>query len=228
MEPLQLREKEIFTTLRKIKGVKFVVIGGYAVNAYTLPRFSVDCDIVLKATTDLQKLEKKLAELGYSRLGRNVADTPYHGEFVRFEKEISIGFKVSLDFLIKNVYDRGTSAVFSAEWVFHNSGKRRLKGKTVRDELMVDVIKPDALFVMKMVSCRAADIRDLFMLVAGIKDKLWIKQEVSERCDFDGQLSRIRQKIVSRQFKDGLQGVFGFIDKRLFDKHKNLIFKLGE
>src|SRR4030042_1444106 len=69
---------------------------------------------------------------------------------------------------------------------------------------------------------------DLFMLVAGIKDKLWIKQEVSERCDFDGQLSRIRQKIVSRQFKDGLQGVFGFIDKRLFDKHKNLIFKLGE
>jgi len=48
MELLQIREKEIFETLKKIKKSEFVVIGGYAVNAYTLPRFSVDCDIVIK------------------------------------------------------------------------------------------------------------------------------------------------------------------------------------
>ena len=45
---LQLREKEIFETLKKMNNFKFVIIGGYAVNAYTLPRFSVDCDIVIK------------------------------------------------------------------------------------------------------------------------------------------------------------------------------------
>ena len=45
---LQLREKEIFETLNKLKGLNFVLIGGYAVNAYTLPRFSVDCDIFLE------------------------------------------------------------------------------------------------------------------------------------------------------------------------------------
>ena len=48
MEKLQLREKEIFETLKKICKFKFVVIGGYAVNPYTIPRFSVDCDIVIK------------------------------------------------------------------------------------------------------------------------------------------------------------------------------------
>jgi len=53
MEPLQLREKEIFKTLKKIRNLKFIVIGGYAVNAYTLPRFSVDCDIVIKDRDEL-------------------------------------------------------------------------------------------------------------------------------------------------------------------------------
>ena len=40
----QIREDEIFKTLKKILKYKFVLIGGYAVNAYTLPRFSIDCD----------------------------------------------------------------------------------------------------------------------------------------------------------------------------------------
>ena len=58
MEQLQLREKEIFETLKKIKKSRFVVIGGYAVNTYTLPRFSIDCDIVVKDHKELKKIEK--------------------------------------------------------------------------------------------------------------------------------------------------------------------------
>lgn len=48
MDMLQIREKEVFDTLKKIRECRFVLIGGYAVNAYTLPRFSVDCDIVVE------------------------------------------------------------------------------------------------------------------------------------------------------------------------------------
>ena len=48
MDLLQIREKEIFETLKTISEFNFVLIGGYAVNAYALPRFSVDCDIVLR------------------------------------------------------------------------------------------------------------------------------------------------------------------------------------
>ena len=48
MGMLQLREKEIFETLKQLKKFKFIIIGGYSVNAYTLPMFSVDCDIVIR------------------------------------------------------------------------------------------------------------------------------------------------------------------------------------
>ena len=64
---LQVREKEIFETLKKIRKFKFVVIGGYAVNAYTLPRFSVDCDIVIREIKELDKIKKVLLELGYTK-----------------------------------------------------------------------------------------------------------------------------------------------------------------
>ena len=56
MENLQLRENEIFETLKSIKDNDFIVIGGYAVNAYTLPRFSVDCDIVIRNHKELKEI----------------------------------------------------------------------------------------------------------------------------------------------------------------------------
>ena len=56
---LQVREQEIFETLRKLRNCNFVIIGGYAVNAYTLPRFSVDCDLVVK--DDVEKVKKILS-----------------------------------------------------------------------------------------------------------------------------------------------------------------------
>ncbi|MBI4452589.1 hypothetical protein HY637_04110 [Candidatus Woesearchaeota archaeon] len=59
MELLQLREKEIFDTLKKIKNQKFALIGGYAVNAYALPRFSVDCDIVTENKAETEKNSKR-------------------------------------------------------------------------------------------------------------------------------------------------------------------------
>lgn len=75
MEQLQLREKEIFEILKKIKKCKFVIIGGYAVNAYTLPRFSVDCDIVIKAHDELHRIEKILFDSGYQKV-KSASDLP--------------------------------------------------------------------------------------------------------------------------------------------------------
>jgi hypothetical protein len=99
-----LREKEIFETLKKIKDCEFVLIGGYAVTSYTLPRFSVDCDIVLKNTDELE--------------------------------------------------------------------------------------------------------------------------EISKRYNFNERFSKLKDKIESKQFKDGLQGVFGLIDNQLFERHKKNILDI--
>ena len=227
MELLQLREKEIFETLRRIKSCSFVLIGGYAVNAYTLPRFSVDCDIIVEDKAATAKIEKELVKINYFR----ATDTDlvkYHEDFLKYEKTIMKNFKVSVDILIKNVSDRVTRGIFSAEWVFRNSAVRVLKGKTIPEELKLRIVNPDALVVMKIVSCRSADIRDVFMLMPQIKDSEWVKKEVSERCDFKNQFSRIKEKITSAQFKDNLQGVYGHVDKNLFEKHKKAVFKLED
>ena len=225
MEQFQLREKEIFETLKKINKINFIVIGGYAVNAYTLPRFSIDCDIVIKGRKELEQIKPYLLELGYHE-AKNSSSLPYHGKFERYEKELGNNFKVSIDILIGEVLDRQTNALFSAEWVFDNSALRNLQGKTISEQLKLRIINADALFAMKLISCRQTDIRDVFLLINSIKDKKWVKKEVSERYNLKERLSKVLAKISSKQFKDELQGVFGMVDDKAFERNKKLILEL--
>ena len=222
---LQLREKEIFETLNKIRNCIFVLIGGYAVNAYTLPRFSVDCDIVVEDKAEAAKIGKELVKIGYVR-ATDTDFVQYHEDFLKYGKTIAKNFKVSVDILIKNVSDRFTRGLFSAEWIFKNSAVRVLKGKTIQEELRLRIIDPDALLVMKIVSCRTADIRDVFMLAPQAEDKHWIKQEISKRYDFMDRFKKILDKINSAEFKNNLQGVYGYVDKNVFEKHKKSFITL--
>lgn len=228
MENLQLREKEIFETLKKIKKSNFVVIGGYAVNAYTLPRFSVDCDIVIKDRKELENIEESLLELGYLKEKKYSEEVPYEGNFERFEKELGKNFKVSIDILIGEVLDRQTNAKVLADWVFDNSDLRNLQGKTISEQLKIRIINADALFTMKLISCRQTDIRDIFLLINSVKDKKWVKKEVSERANFRERLAKALDKINSKQFKDELQGVFGMIDDKVFERNRKWILELDK
>ena len=220
-----LLEKEIFETLKKIKNFDFVLMGGYAVTSYTLPRFSVDCDIVLRNDEELKKIEKELIDFGYKKEEIDKAKLPYHGFFERFEKTLANNFKVSMDILFKEVSDRQTGIAFPADWIFENSQIRHIKGKTINEELKLRVANPDALIVMKISSCRINDIRDVFMLSVHAENKKWIKEEISKKYNFKERFSKIKEKINSKQFKDGLQGVFGFIDNKIFEKHKKAVLE---
>ena len=223
---LQLREKEIFETLNKMRKFNFVVIGGYAVNAYTLPRFSVDCDIVVKDTKELKEIEEVLVNFGYAKEENNKDKTSYYGDFLRLEKDLGDDIKISIDILIQEVLDRQTNVTFAADWVFNNSEIRTLRGKTITEELKLRIINLDALFVLKFVSCRLTDIRDIFMLAPNIKNKKWIKEEISKKYEFNKLFLKIKEKITSKQFKDSLQGVYGIIDDKVFEKHKKAILNL--
>ncbi len=224
MEMLQIREKEIFETLKKIKEYKFAVIGGYAVNCYTLPRFSVDCDIVIEDELELNKIEKELDKFGYNKSKSN-ADMPYHGKFIRYEKTID-NLKASIDILFNEIVDRQTNAKFNAEWIFKNSNFKLLKGKTIAESLKLRVINIDALAVMKIISCRISDIRDVFMLIPEVKNTKWVEEEVGKRHNFEERMAKIKDKITSKKFKDDLQGVYGYIEESIFNKHKNSILNL--
>ena len=224
MDPLQIRENEVFEALKLLKELRFVIIGGYALNAYSLPRFSVDCDIVLEDGKNLNGLEKMLLGFGYKRV--NAGKTGYGGSFNRYEKRLAESFKVSFDILVGQVIDRQTGSSFSAGWIFKNSKIRELKGKTIVEKLKVRIIDIDALFVMKMVSCRSTDMRDLFMLILEVADRDWIKREISMRCNFNDRLGKLKSKIGSKQFRDGLQGIYGLIDNQLFEKSVQAISSL--
>lgn len=225
MEMLQIREKEVFETLKKINKYNFVIIGGYAVNCYTLPRFSVDCDIVVKDDLELNKIEKELIKFGYLKCKLNI-DLPYHGKFMRYEKIIDNNLKTSIDILFKEVIARQTNARFNAEWIFKNSDFKLLKGKTIVESLRLRIINLDALVTMKIISCRVSDIRDVFMLMPQVKDIKWVKEEVAIRYNFEDRFEKIRENINSKKFRDNLQGVYGYIDQKLFDKYKDIILRI--
>lgn len=224
---LSLREKEIFQTLKAISGCDFVVIGGYAVNAYTLPRFSVDCDIVVKDDNELEKIKRELFKFGYTEEESN-AESQYPGNFFRYKKKIDKGFAVSIDILVNEVYDRATEVKFESEWIFKNSKEIILKGKTIIGEIKVRIIKIDALLVMKIISCRPTDIRDVFMMAPNALNKKWIKLEIAKKYNFNERVQKVIEKISSAQFKDGLSGVYGQFDQKVFEKHKKAILSLQE
>jgi len=217
-----LREAEIFATLRTIAKCDFVLIGGYAVNAYALPRFSVDCDLVLKDENELKKIERLLIKQGYAQ-AKATAEAAYAGSFSRYEKVLANGFKVSADVLISRVTDRMTGANFSAEWIFQHASKKVLRGKTITETLKVRIIDVDALIVMKAVACRSTDIRDVFMIIPHLKDADWVRAEIAARYDLHDRINKLVSAVASKQFKDGLAGVYGRIDPTVFEKHQKAL-----
>lgn len=222
-----LREEEIFRTLQSLRDCHFVIIGGYGVNTYTLPRFSVDCDIVIKDESEAKKIEKILPTQGYKKQ-EFPKGIPYAGDFVRYEKILQKNFSVSMDILISHVHDRMTGVVFSADWIFQHTKQRSLKGKTITQELQVRIIDIDALVVMKIISCRSTDIRDVFMMLPYVKNKERIESEVNLRYSLQEKIQIILTKIESKQFKDGLAGVYGQFDTKVFEKHKKTVRSLAE
>lgn len=226
--PFALREKEIFDLLRSLKGIELAVIGGYAVNAHTLPRFSVDCDIVIRDKKELQKIEPILKNLGYVKEDIEKLNFPYHSNFVRYGKELQKDFFVSLDILIEEVTDRRTGASFSADWIFKNSSNKNIDGKTILEKIELRVADPDALVAMKAVSCRINDIRDIFMLIVHVKDVGLVREEIKQRTNFTETFGKIKNQILSEKFRNSLQGVFGYLDSKVFDKHKHALLQLEE
>ncbi len=226
MEKLAVREGEVFEALGRMRNIPFVLIGGYAVNAYALPRFSVDCDILIREK-EAKGVQKQLLRLGYSAVRIGKAEAPYGKRFLRYEKAV-LGLKVSFDIMIGSVYDRGSGADFSADWVFLHSKNRELAGKTIAGRVAARIIDIAALFVMKFVSARGSDVRDVFMIADKVSDWKWAKDEISKRIDYGKRAGEIKKKIADAEFKKNLEGVWGFVEKEAFEKRKGLIAGMPE
>ena len=163
---LTAREAEIIRAIRILSphARRFIVVGGYAVNALGLHRFSVDCDIVI-AETDLGLFERILTREGYDR------DKParpfsglYGAQTVEYTKLIG-NRRVSVDLFVNSVMCRQTGG----EWGYSLIRKHSIEANVVglSDSAVAFVPKRELLMAMKIHSGRDADLGDLIMLSEG-------------------------------------------------------------
>ena len=206
------REKLIFEMLEKLKGIDFVLIGGYAINAYTLPRFSVDCDLVVRNKKDAEKAASILKENGFK--GRKEAEKAYGGKFRSLEH--SKEPKATFDILHGEVFDRKTGKKISAELLFKHSAKRTVFGKGSPIRIECGVADPEMLVAMKMLSARKADIRDVFMLHSVKLGESKLEELFKEIRMPKESVEEVRETIQLKQFQDSLAGVYGKIQQREF------------
>lgn len=204
---LLAREAEIIRILKIMASQSgdFALFGGYAINALTSHRFSVDCDIVVNSR-GMKELTAVLEKEGY-KVAREEKQR-IHG--IKMKKYVKpVGFsKVSVEIFPNEVSSRQTDGVWSFDLIMKNSTKLRSVGLTDSAEAMIP--KRELLMAMKIHAGRETDLRDIAML--------------SERADWDkvkefascGDLNKVKKQIESAieiigtpKFVSSLKAEFG-------------------
>lgn len=220
---LQERERQILEILQEIPEKEFVLIGGYAINAYTLPRFSIDCDLVLKDNKAAERVVEFLIRKGFSMEVKGTTST-YKGKFIKMKKEKEV--KITFDLLIGEVLDRISGISTPAELIFKNSELKEITGRAIPIKVKVRVIDPELLFLMKSITGRKTDVRDVLMLAATELNKKKVKKLNREIKVPKEKISEIKKKINEKQFKNSLDGVYGRIEEKTFENAKKRLGRL--
>lgn len=206
------REGAVFEALARLPKAGLVLIGGYAVNAYVPPRFSIDCDVVVLGST--KEVEEALRKDGF--MEAESGDTP-HGRYVRYEKREE---GVSFDLLVNSVLDRGTNVVFEASLFEKYSAERMTTGRSVSLRTTMRIADPELLFVMKFVTGRRQDVRDIFMLASTPLNWDMVEHLALTKCGrgiVKERSEMIRRSISSSEYRDSLQGPYGKIPDDRFE-----------
>jgi len=220
-EQFELREREIFRIFEKIKKFsKIVLVGGYALNAYTeFPRFSVDCDLVVQDGNNTLNILTILKKEKFKTIEEQES-------FVRLERRID-NSKVGIDLLIGKIIDRLSGIVFEFSDIFQESKIMELVAKS-NPELKTNfrVASPEVLFLMKFASLRKQDIRDIFMLSSHKLNKSKIKNLIKKHFSdtlFNARKEELKKLMMSKGFTNSLQGVYGKLPEEFVEKNKRLV-----
>ena len=219
---MKRREEEILNSLISLsEGTKgfldpeLIMIGGYALRAFIpFSRFTRDCDFALMKRNDwgidrikeilpegfLVEEEQKLNNCGFLRC-------------IKFVKHNEARVKVSMDFMEGEIRGREAKEIIKIdEAMIKNRAfvSIPIAGKPIK----LPVPSYVDYFVMKIVSARASDIRDIASLVCenGVPENLSerIKQILPYPEIFSIKLKeRITPEIGRRTFLDSWRGVFG-------------------
>ncbi len=236
---MQEREREIAEPIeflsdksQNFENPKLVTIGGYALRAFTpLARYTRDCDFVLRKENEwkLDRIKKLMSK------HMSIVSLEKHKDygFMRCVKPVRVGgrlVKVSLDFMEGKVVGRSEKEqVVIDEGFTNDSKKQKIEIAGTKFEIYIPSYRD--YFILKIVSGRASDTRDIATLVwqKGIPDQIRnrAKQIVPFPEIFDENLRKAIADISDRRFVDSWRGTFISKDFSEDDKEK-VLQKLGE
>jgi hypothetical protein len=231
-EIMNLREEEIGRIIEQLskktdgfENPRIVLIGGYALRAFTsLSRYTRDCDFVLKKSDgwNLDKIQRLLPK----DLSNEAFEKRDSYGFLRCIKLLTVGAKISLDFMEGEVRGRTEEQVFFVTEKFLQNTKKvkiPIAGKTV------EVYVPDYTdyLILKLMSARPSDIRDIATLIwkNGIPDNLKdeAKKKLAHPEIIDTNLKLIQKDISDKRFLDSWKGTF--VTTEFTEKTKDEVLK---
>ncbi len=205
---LAAREAEVLRVLDVMHQTQIqpTLVGGYAVNAYSLlPRYSVDCDLVVQKRS-LESLLRLLEEQLYA-VDETLREELEGVESVRLTKRLG-GGDVSVDLMAGGVRCRQTGAVWGEEEVRRRSKELRVAG--VNGSVLSNVAAREALIAMKLHSGRDQDVRDVVMLSSGADWEMvrsLVDRGSKERVNL--QLRSAAKTLGGKEFEGRLKAYFG-------------------
>lgn len=215
MIQLHEREKAVLETLQKAPKQDIVLVGGYAINAYVPPRFSIDCDLVVLG--DPSKVEKLLKDQGFVKA--DAGNVP-SGSYIRYVRKKE---GVSFDLLVHSVHDRQSGVTFHAALFEKHSKTRSTVGRVNPIRIVMRIADPELLFAMKFVAGRRQDVRDLFMLAGEELDWNVVGGILRQKCEADlieKRTNAIRKGFEAANYRPSLQGAYGKMPDQKFETCK--------
>jgi len=165
----QIREEEIFKLVSRLadqsngfRSPNLVLIGGYALRAFIpFSRSTRDCDFVVRKTDGwLDRIQEWFPDLSVASMEKK----PDYG-YMRCIKLIraQVSAKISLDFMEGKVVGREKEEVVELDERFEKDSQR-LEIEIAGKKMEVVVPSYRDYFIMKVVSGRRSDIRDIVAL----------------------------------------------------------------
>lgn len=220
---MQEREMEIGKILKylylktdKFRNPKLILIGGYALRNYVpFSRYSRDCDFALKEGID------KIKKIRPANMTLETFERKDSFAFMRWSKITEIGgkkVKTGVDFMESEIRGR-ENEIFRVDDKFLKNSKRTKL--TVGTECEVFIPDYADLFLLKVISARRSDIRDIAAMVwkNGIPENLMKRaKEVTNLPIFKNKLkNEIIPDIADPLFIHSFRGTFVTEE---FNKHE--------
>lgn len=227
MRPLdRARESLCFDVLRRLPLAGVVLIGGYAVAAHGLPRFSIDLDLVLRAPS-VPKVQAVLRTFGFVRVGTWEGGEGFAGGAERWTQGAG-PLPVSADLLIGGVLDRVSGSMHSYAELRRGSRRRTIHGMGPTSVAEATVPDREILIGLKLEVGRSVDLRDIAILAG---DPLDIDRLVSFLRRVPVQVLEEHTKellsvLDTPGFQDSLKGVY-LLDDRAFQRYAEGTRRLG-